>query len=401
VGGAKFALDETAKVLSETTRPELKTTWFSAAYWRMAGIAALLTIPFLFAAAVQALMRSDVTLLGRAAFGYLPLAMLAVGIAAPLTTLLLAATDQLCAVVSSMGGRGGAGFLRNAGIVFAGAHYAGAPFVVFGLAAITVGGALVLWLELVVREAAVYVIVLMLPLAFAALVWPARRLWTLRAVEVLVALILSKFAIVAVLSLAGGALGQLSHGGLTAALAGAVLVLLAAFAPWSLVRLLPLSELASGVASSFRPDLEGALQHSIQHDKALDDRPPDRRTLPPSPGENGALTETERMREQKGAGGGPQRHGVGRRQPNHTEDAIPAAVPADDTSPPGVLGPVRAAPQPQAQPADDRKQEPPEITLGLESFDGGEWVGPTHDLLSGESGEDRDLRPPGQDRDPL
>ena len=58
------------------------------------------------------------------------------------------------------------------------------------------------------REAAVYVIVLMLPLAFAALVWPARRVWAVRAVELLVALILSKFAIVAVLALGGAALGQ-------------------------------------------------------------------------------------------------------------------------------------------------------------------------------------------------
>ena len=56
------------------------------------------------------------------------------------------------------------------------------------------------------REAAVYVVVLMLPLAFAALVWPARRIWAVRAVELLVALILSKFAIVAVLSLGGAAI---------------------------------------------------------------------------------------------------------------------------------------------------------------------------------------------------
>ena len=39
-------------------------------------------------------MRSDLALLSQAAFGYLPLAALAVGIAAPLAMLLLAATDQ-------------------------------------------------------------------------------------------------------------------------------------------------------------------------------------------------------------------------------------------------------------------------------------------------------------------
>ena len=102
--GAQFSISETTKVLGQTTKPQLGTTWFSSAYWRIAGIAALLTLPFLFAAAVQALLRSDLALLTRAAFGYLPLAMLAIGIAAPVTMLLLAATDELCAIVSSAAG---------------------------------------------------------------------------------------------------------------------------------------------------------------------------------------------------------------------------------------------------------------------------------------------------------
>src|SRR5947209_2389185 len=92
-GGARFVLRETSKVISETTAPQLNSTWFSGAYWRMTAIAALLALPFLFAAAVQALMRSDLTLILRAAFGYLPLAMLSVAIAAPLAMLLLAASD--------------------------------------------------------------------------------------------------------------------------------------------------------------------------------------------------------------------------------------------------------------------------------------------------------------------
>jgi hypothetical protein len=100
IGGASFALHETAKVLSTTTTPQLRSTWFSAAYWRMAGIAALLTLPFLFAAAVQALLRSDLALLVRATLGYLPLAMLAVSVAAPIAMLLLVASDQLSAIVS-------------------------------------------------------------------------------------------------------------------------------------------------------------------------------------------------------------------------------------------------------------------------------------------------------------
>ncbi len=116
-----------------------------------------------------------------------------------------------------------------------------------------------LWCELLIRSAAVYVIVLMLPLFFAAMVWPARRVWAVRAVEVLVALILSKFAIVAVLALGGAAIGHTVGPGITQMLAGATLVLLAAFSPWALLRMLPLHELAAGAVGGLRTHAQGAL----------------------------------------------------------------------------------------------------------------------------------------------
>jgi hypothetical protein len=99
--------------------------------------------------------------------------------------------------------------------------------------------------------------VLMLPLAFAAMVWPARRIWAIRAVELLVALVMSKFAIVAVLSLGGAALSSgasLAGHSLTAALAGVVLLIMGAFAPWALLRLLPLAEVAATAAGSLGSD---------------------------------------------------------------------------------------------------------------------------------------------------
>jgi hypothetical protein len=258
LGGAKVALKDTATVLGHTTSPQLGSTWFSSTYWRVAGISAVLTMPFLFAAAIQALLRCDLALLVRAAFGYLPLAMLAVSVAAPVTMLLLAASDQLSAVVSSAAGNASTHFLTEAAGVLGGLTVvSGSPFIAVLASLLVVAGAITLWIELLMREAAVYVIVLMLPLAFAAMVWPARRIWALRAVELLVALILSKFAIVAVLSLGGAALsaseGAGGHG-ITAAFAGVVLLAMGAFAPWALLRLLPLAEIASSAAGSLRSE---------------------------------------------------------------------------------------------------------------------------------------------------
>jgi hypothetical protein len=255
MGGAKVAMEETAKVLGHTTTPRLTTTWFSSTYWRVAGIAAILTLPFLFAAAVQALTRSDLALLARAAFGYLPLALIAVGIAAPLIMLLLSATDEMCNIVSAAAGNAGPEFLTRAG---RGAGFVsildGSAFLAFLIGLFVALGGVVLWLELLLREAAVYVIVLMLPLAFAALVWPARRIWAIRAVELLVALILSKFAIVAVLTLGGSALGRNGYTGATSMMVGLVLVTLGTLAPWAMLRLIPLAEMASGAVSAVRGD---------------------------------------------------------------------------------------------------------------------------------------------------
>jgi hypothetical protein len=247
-GGARTVLDATANVISATTRPQLQSTWFSASYWRMAAIAALLTLPFLFAASIQALMRSDLALLIRSAFGYLPLGLLAVSIAAPLTMLLLSASDELSGLIAGATGSAPASALGKFGLVAGGlGAVSRSTFIVFFVGLLTVAVTILLWIELLIRAAAVYVVVLMLPLFFAALVWPARRVWAIRAVELLVALILSKFTIVAVLSLGAAALGHGLLPGVTGSLAGATLVLLAACSPWALMRLLPMHELAGGL----------------------------------------------------------------------------------------------------------------------------------------------------------
>ena len=114
--------------------------------------------------------------------------------------------------------------------------------------------ALALAVELLIRAAAVYVVVLMLPLAFAAMVWPARRVWAARMVELLVSLILSKFVIVAVLSLAA-AHSHGGHAGISELLVAMSLILLSTFAPWALMRILPFTELAAGAAGIIGSEL--------------------------------------------------------------------------------------------------------------------------------------------------
>ncbi len=276
VGAAGAVLHETAAALGSTTSPQLQSTWFSGTYWRMAAIATMLTLPFLFAATVQAALRSDVTLLARAALGYLPLAMLSIAIAAPLTTLVLAASDELCNLISAAAANQSAHVLASAGVLVAGLSALDqSPFLVFLLGLFTILAAFALWIELLLREAAVYVVVLMLPLAFAALAWPARRIWAVRAVEILVALILSKFAIVAVLSLGGAAIAaSVGHLDVSGLMAGTVLIMLAAFSPWAVLRFVPLAEVAAGAAAALRGEMRSAsasANRALGHGTGADD----------------------------------------------------------------------------------------------------------------------------------
>jgi hypothetical protein len=266
LGGARFALHETATLIGHTTSPDLANAWFSSTYTHMAAIGALLTLPFLFAATVQALMRSDLAMLARAALGYLPLALLAVALAAPMTTLLLAASDNASNIIERAASGGATDFLTHASVILGGLSLAArSPFVAFLIGFFIAVGALLLWLELLLREVAVYVIVLMLPLVFAAFVWPARRIWTIRAIEMLVALILSKLAIVSVLALGSGALHHaIGSSSIVSLAAGIALVGLGAFAPWALVKLMPLGELAAAAAGPLSGQLREARREGVK-----------------------------------------------------------------------------------------------------------------------------------------
>lgn len=108
--------------------------------------------------------------------------------------------------------------------------------------------ALVVWLELVMREAAVYVALAFLPLTLIAMVWERTVHWSRRLAEWLLAIILAKFAIACAFALAASAIteGAGDGGGVTTVLAGSAVLLIAAFTPWALLKLLPFAEAAAG-----------------------------------------------------------------------------------------------------------------------------------------------------------
>jgi hypothetical protein len=253
--GAAWLLGQIGGVLNASTSVDLGAPWFSAHYATMAALAGVVVVPLLLLGILQAIYRQNAAMLLRSTLVNVPLAVLLTAVAVTLVQLGLTVTDWMCGVVANGAGLDTVHFMAPVTAALAGATIANGgvpPFVVLLGALAVVAGAVTVWIELLLRAAAVYVAVLFLPLALASLAWPAIAHWSRRLVDTLVALVLSKLVIVAVLSLAVGALaggeGWTPAGGTGASasfasvLGGAALLLLAAFAPWSLFRLLPFIE---------------------------------------------------------------------------------------------------------------------------------------------------------------
>jgi type IV secretion system protein TrbL len=238
--------------MESSTTPRLTSEWFSDRYELMMGLGLLVLLPLLLIAAIRALLHQDMGQLLRSFFLYVPIAILVTFVAIHLTQMLLAITDDLSTAVSeSVGGdatqflEGGAGSVTS---VLGGVT--GGFLMFFGALLVVIAG-LLLWIQLLIRSAAIYVCVFFLPLVLAGLVWPATARWTKRLVETLIALILSKFVIVAIISLAVAAMGRPltesggDGGGVGTVVGGASLLLLAAFSPFALFKLIPLAESSS------------------------------------------------------------------------------------------------------------------------------------------------------------
>jgi hypothetical protein len=248
--GAEWLLNQIGDVLSATTTVDLGASWFQDHYGQMTALAGVVILPMLLASTLQAIVRQNPGQLIRTFLVQLPLALLLAVVAVQIVILSLSATDAMSDAVAGGTSADVSSLLNGvtSGLVDSAADPSIASFVLLLVGLLIAVAAFVLWLELLIRAAAVYVAVLFLPLALATLVWPAVSHWCRRLVETLAALILSKFVIVATLSLAAGAVssgtaGTGDHGsGFSSVLAGGALLLMATFVPFAILRMIPAVE---------------------------------------------------------------------------------------------------------------------------------------------------------------
>ena len=220
--------------------------------------AAVLLVLFLLAAVIQGLVKGDVGLMMRAAAIEVPMSVFGMVVLTTMTAVLLAVIDGFSSLVL-------AGAPESIGRFFQfGQPDAILSLGLFGFILVPafILGAILVWIELVVRSSLIYLLLAFSPLVLAARVWPVLAGAWHQLCRIGIALIVSKFAIALSLglgaaALSGGGPGNLAsagpnpndvgaQAGLTVAglVVGASLMVLAAFAPFVVLKLLPVFEAA-------------------------------------------------------------------------------------------------------------------------------------------------------------
>jgi DNA processing protein len=282
--GAAWLLGEVSALSEKTTTPDLLSKGFVSQYRQMAEIAVALATLMLFFAVIEGAARGDTGMLGRVFVVNVPLAAIATTSAFAVVQLMLGATDGLCHAVeasakgdvteffdSAIQGLAGAGAEAGAAgnsassgagmgaALEVGGAVAVPLFVGFIAAVVAAFAAFFVWIELLMRDAAVYVVALFLPMSIAAAVWPRWSSALRRTAELLCVVVFSKFVIVAIIALAASVLAN-TEGKIEHVLAAGALLLLACFSPLVLFRLVPFAEGAVAAANGRQSAAGGALR---------------------------------------------------------------------------------------------------------------------------------------------
>jgi hypothetical protein len=223
--GAVWVLHKAASVIGSTTEPNVHAPFFEREYQRMLELAGLLALPMLLLAVIEGTLRSNWEILQRAlvavpaAFLVTAMAVVLVGLGVTLSDLMGQAVaagaqeqakrffDHAAIVLGVLLAVGGAASHVLASHAPAAAHLVkGAPLFIVAAGSLYafLAAGLVL-LELFMREVGIFATLLFVPIVMAARIWPRFSHWGRELAQGLVALVLSKFAIVAILAFAAAA----------------------------------------------------------------------------------------------------------------------------------------------------------------------------------------------------
>jgi len=248
--------------MNATTTPQLTSAWYTAQFAPMAALGGGLALLVTLVALTSAALRRNSEELARTLAGIVR-AGFGTGVVIALTMIGLRVADAISTEILKSSP---VSFWNELAKAWTQGQFAGfgSGMLAALIALLEVIGALAVWLELIVRNAAIYIAVLFFPVALAAGIWRPLAGWPARLARMLLLFVMLKPVALIVLSLAGNAAaaGISGTAGISASigtiLAAVVIFGLAALAPWALMFLLAADAESAWQGNALRGGVSGA-----------------------------------------------------------------------------------------------------------------------------------------------
>jgi len=237
-----------------STRVDLTGGWFSSeggstVTTMTSVIAGSLVLVFLFMSLIRAMFAGEFSTMWRAALVDVPIAFLATAVTVVVASALLAMVDEASATLLGADGEQLAAFGDSLADVEQ-LSLAGLLGILFGLLFIV--GAVLVWIQLLVRAALIYIVIAFAPITWVTRAYPGTRGIARRGAEIAIALIVSKFVMAISFRLGAEALASADvpsgEADLSAMLVGTAIMLMTAFMPWMIFKVIPAVENATSAA---------------------------------------------------------------------------------------------------------------------------------------------------------
>ncbi|MEM7093699.1 MAG: hypothetical protein AAF567_11910 [Actinomycetota bacterium] len=234
-----------------STRVDLTGGWFTseggATVTAMTSvIAGSLVLVFLLLSLIRAMFAGEFSSMWRTALVDVPAAFLATALTVVVASALLAMVDEASATLLGAEGEQLAAFGESLTDVEQ-LSLAGLLGILFGLLFIV--GAVLVWIQLLVRAALIYIVIAFAPITWVTRAYPGTRTIARRGAEIGIALIISKFVMAISFRLGAEALASADvasgEADLSAMLVGSAIMLMTAFMPWLIFKVIPAVETAT------------------------------------------------------------------------------------------------------------------------------------------------------------
>lgn len=230
------------------------TSWFSSRYGEMVQLAVILSTLMVVISILSGILRAETAGMAKAVLINWPAAFFLIAVLLACTQLGVEIIDDLTRWVL---GRYDAdiraiGTALGEGLGVPGLEIAG-MWVTMLLGVVAMVGALLIWVELLIRDGCLYLVVLTAPLFAVVSIWPPAKSVIRKLLALLAMLVVAPFFIVLVFGFGAHLVAATSNTDLTRLFAGAIIMFLAACTPMILLRLLPFDELGEAATRPHMP----------------------------------------------------------------------------------------------------------------------------------------------------